>query len=254
MEKEKSHKIRYHILDEYRGFMVLNMIAYHTLWDLVYLFGWDLGWYKGDERQIWRIFIGGSFILVSGFCWQLGKKQVKRGLLVFGGGAVVTLVTLLFMPNAKIIFGVLTLHGSAMLIVAAINKLLQKIPAGIGLVVSFLLFLFVFSINNGYLGFFGIEMVKLPQAWYANWITTFLGLPMASFWSADYYSIFPWLFLYISGYFAYTILKNNKKLDWATRRICPPLGWIGKHAFLLYMLHQPVVYGVCVALDYMGII
>ena len=39
--------------------MVLNMIAYHTLWDLVYLFGWDLGWYKGDERQIWRIFIGG---------------------------------------------------------------------------------------------------------------------------------------------------------------------------------------------------
>ena len=28
------------------------------------------------------------------------------------------------------------------------------------------------------------------------------------------------------------------------RSVCPPLGWMGRHSLLLYLLHQPVIYGV----------
>ena len=29
--------------------------------------------------------------------------------------------------------------------------------------------------------------------------------------------------------------------------ISPPLGWMGRHSLLLYLLHQPVIYGVLMA-------
>lgn len=28
------------------------------------------------------------------------------------------------------------------------------------------------------------------------------------------------------------------------RSVCPALGWMGRHSLLLYLLHQPVIYGV----------
>ena len=29
--------------------------------------------------------------------------------------------------------------------------------------------------------------------------------------------------------------------------VCLPLGWLGQHSLLLYLLHQPVIYGVLLA-------
>ena len=49
---------------------------------------------------------------MSGFCVQLGHHTLRRGAQVFGAGALVTAVTLLFMPEDRVVFGVLTLLGS----------------------------------------------------------------------------------------------------------------------------------------------
>ena len=61
-----QEKTRLHLLDALRGFLLLNMIAYHGLWNLVYLFGVDLLWYRTTPGYLWQQFICWSFILLSG--------------------------------------------------------------------------------------------------------------------------------------------------------------------------------------------
>lgn len=244
-------KKRFYLIDEYRGFWMINMILYHAIWDLVYIFGCNWQWYKSDMAFYWQQSICWSFIFVSGFCWQMGKHKLKRGLQVFGAGVVITLATLIFMPDSRVIFGVLTLLGSSMLLMIPCDKVFCKMNPWIGGIASFVIFLFVYPVNEGYFGFSGVEMFDLPIELYSGWISTYLGFPMPGFWSTDYFSIVPWFFLYSVGYFVYRILfvgKESRETSFIkeamTKSICPPLGWVGRNALIIYMLHQPVVYGV----------
>ena len=46
------------------------------------------------------------------------------------------------------------------------------------------------------------------------------------------------------GYFAYSIFKKHNWLKVLRCVRFKPLEWVGRNALLIYMLHQPVVYGV----------
>ena len=253
MNENKKRFGRLHLIDEYRGFVLLNMIAYHAIWDLVYMFGVDWAWYKTDAAFYWQQWICWSFILVSGFCWQMSKKPLQRGLLIFAGGTIITLVTVIAMPASKVVFGILTFMGSAMILMIPLDKLLKKIQPAVGAVVSFLIFLFVYPVNNGYFGFGNEVMVTISDEWYADMFSTYLGFTSPGFFSTDYFSILPWMFLYITGYFCYGVvfhrapkcgIENCPLVIGLQKSICSPLGWIGRKSFIIYMLHQPVVYAV----------
>ena len=113
---------RYTLLDELRGLDLVSMMLYHGCWDLVNLFGIQADWYYGLPGHLWQQSICWVFILLSGFCVQLGHHTLRRGAQVFGAGALVTAVTLLFMPEDRVIFGVLTLLGSAMLLTGLLES------------------------------------------------------------------------------------------------------------------------------------
>ena len=81
-----------------------------------------------------------DFILLSGFCWNLGKRHLKRGLVISAWGLLITGVTYAFMPSEKILFGILTFTGTAMLLLIPLSKVLERIPAWAGFAGSFLLF------------------------------------------------------------------------------------------------------------------
>lgn len=227
-------------LDAVRGCALASMILYHAVWDLVYIFGTDWPWYRGVGAYVWQQSICWTFILLSGYCWSLGRRQLRRGLTVFACGALVTAATWLFMPGNLVQFGVLTLLGSASILLWGLAPLLSRLPARAGLAGSFSLFLLLRNVNSGCLGFEGLRLLRLPEGLYRNRLTAFLGFPPADFFSTDYFSLLPWLFLFLTGYFLFRLHPPEGR---KTRRI-PLAAAVGRRSLLIYMLHQPVVYGV----------
>ena len=165
--QQKAPASRYALLDELRGLDLVSMMLYHACWDMMFLFGIWMDWYIGWPGRLWQQSICWVFILLSGFCVPLGHRTLKRGAQVFAAGALVTVVTLVFMPEDRVVFGVLTFLGSAMLLTGVLEPLLKKIPPAAGLAVSAVLFALTYHLDERWLGFGGLRLA-LPDAWYAN--------------------------------------------------------------------------------------
>lgn len=238
-------KQRYFWIDNIRAIAMISMIIYHAVWDLVYLYGMDWGWYRSDFAFLWQQSICWTFILLSGFCWSFSKNPLKQGLIVSAGGLVVTIVTLIFSYNSRVIFGVLNLIGASALLMIPLKKVFEKIPAGVGFMTMFLAFAVTYGVNDRYFGFFGVELIELPWDLYANLFTTFVGFPEILFYSSDYFSLLPWMFLYFAGYFLYRMWKEEKipGANCLNKKV-PLLTALGKKSLIIYMLHQPVIYGI----------
>lgn len=220
--REKAPAGRYALLDELRGLDLVSMMLYHACWDLVFLFDVNMRWYAGTPGRLWQQTICWVFILLSGFCAPFGRYMLRRGTVVFGAGAVVTLATLVFMPEGRAIFGVLTFLGAAMLLTGVLEPLLKKVMPAVGL---------------------GGWKLMLPQSLYANYFTAFFGFYPDWFYSTDYFGLLPWLFLFWAGYYLHKAV-GRRRMEPLRRPVCPVLGWMGRHSLLLYLLHQPVIYGV----------
>lgn len=165
--QQKAPASRYALLDELRGLDLVSMMLYHACWDMMFLFGIWMDWYAGMPGRLWQQTICWVFILLSGFCVPLGHRTLKRGAQVFAAGALVTVVTLVFMPEDRVVFGVLTFLGSAMLLTGVLEPLLKKIPPAAGLAVSAVLFALTYHLDERWLGFGGLRLA-LPDAWYAE--------------------------------------------------------------------------------------
>ena len=198
--QQKAPASRYALLDELRGLDLVSMMLYHACWDMMFLFGIWMDWYAGMPGRLWQQTICWVFILLSGFCVPLGHRTLKRGAQVFAAGALVTVVTLVFMPEDRVVFGVLTFLGSAMLLTGVLEPLLKKIPPAAGLAVSAVLFALTYHLDERWLGFGGLRLA-LPDAWYANYFTAFFGFLPFDFYSTDYFALLPWLFLFWAGYY-----------------------------------------------------
>ncbi len=243
-------KHRLHRLDALRGGCLISMIAYHGLWNLCYLFGVPMDWYQGRIGYLWQQSICWVFLLLAGFCWSMSRSHWKRGTLILGGGVLVSLVTHLLVPAGRITFGILTCTGSCVLLLIPLEKYLSQIPEEWGAAISFALFLLLRNCAGGSLGFETLSLAELPQWLYRDLLTTYLGFPMKGFYSADYFPLIPWAFLFLSGYFLYRLLHGrglDEKLF--AKGELPVLNWMGRRSLLIYLLHQPVLYGICLAVN-----
>lgn len=240
---------RFDSLDTIRGITLISMIAYHASWDLVYLYEVDWPFYHTAGAYWWQQSICWTFILLSGYCFHLGSHRLKRGLMSFGGGLLVSLVTVFAMPDSPIICGVLTLLGTAALLTIPLDRMLSRIPAGAGFAGNFLLFCLLRNVNAGFLGFEGWNLLALPDWLYRNILTAFVGFPHDAFYSSDYFSLIPWLFLFWAGYFLYRLRRPDRGGVYL-----PVVTAMGRRSLLIYLLHQPVIYGVLEGLSLLGIL
>lgn len=232
-------------IDNIRAIAIISMVIYHAVWDLVYLYGMNWNWYRGEAAFLWQQSICWTFILLSGFCWSFSKNPLKQGLLVSGAGLLVMVVTLVASYESRIVFGVLTFIGASALILVPLRKWFEKIPAWAGVMLMFLLFAIFYGINDGGIGIFKLQLLEVPEVFYRNLFTTFWGFTEKNFFSTDYFSLLPWAFLYFVGYFLYRLWKEEKipNVRCLNRKI-PLLTILGKKSLMIYLLHQPLLYGV----------
>lgn len=236
---------RYYFVDGLRGLAIVNMVLYHFLYDVFVVYGYNPYWPFSTRAHIWQQAICWSFIFISGFVWHWGRKSnLKRGLMLNGWGLVITAVTLIVMPSETIWFGILNFIGCAVLLMILLDRVMVKVPAVLGMVVSFAAFLISKPVQLGYVGLGNIT-IHLPRMLYDIKLLTPLGFPFDGFWSSDYFPILPWMFLFLCGYFFQKIFQQQEQWkQLATIRI-PVLSFIGKKTLWIYLLHQPVIMLVC---------
>lgn len=247
-------RVRYSLLDTWRGMTLISMILYHGMFDLTSWYGNRAVWFREWPGYVWQQSICWTFILLSGFCWSLGKKPGRRGLLVFSCGWLVTAVTWVCTPDVKILFGILTFTGTAMLVMLPLKTWLDRIPPCFLLAGSAGLFFLTRNVNAGSWGFEKLVLGAVPKAWYQNLATAFLGFPSPDFYSGDYFSFIPWFFLYLTGYALYQLVKEQ---EWIMKRLQTKAGvlaWIGRHSLQVYLLHQPALMLVLTAAEQLHIL
>lgn len=233
---------RWHLIDALRGLALLNMLAMHALYDVNVVFGREPGWALRPGVHVWQQYICWSFILIAGLAYAWGRKRnLRRGVLLNLFGFAITAVTLLFVPQEAIWFGILNFLGCAILLTLALEKGLNRLPAAAGLALCALLFWFFFRINAGVLGF----GLRVPAALYRIWILTPLGFPHPDFRSSDYFPLLPWIFLFWCGFYLKRLFDQSPACRRAARTKIPLLSAIGRHTLPVYLLHQPVLMGIC---------
>lgn len=238
----KNTEGRYAIIDMLRGLALVNMVVYHAIWDLVYLYGVGWAWFLGAPGEVWQQAICCTFILVSGFSQPWSHQPIYRGAVVSLWGLAVTMVTLVVMPQALIVFGVLTCIGACMLIFGVAAPLFARLThhAGVVLAGSLLGFFSTRHLADGVFGF-GPWRWMLPADWHGNWFTTFLGWPMDGFFSADYFPLLPWLFLFAAGWALHQLMGKHDLMHFLAPRTVRPLEWCGRYSLWIYLAHQPVI-------------
>lgn len=97
------------------------------------------------------------------------------------------------------------------------------------------------SCRREFIGFEGLRLCALPARLYrANLF--WLGLPdLTRFSSADYFPLLPWVFLFWCGVFLARLWHPGRGEPPAALQ---PLCAIGRSTLPVYMLHQPVLYGL----------
>ena len=258
---ENTAAVRNHFIDAYRGITMISMVLYHASYDYFIIFMKDYDWLLPPITFLWQQSICISFIIVSGMVWQFGKKHAfKRGLILIALGTVITFVTLIFMPGETIYYGILTFMGIATLFTILYDRLyhhVNSIPVNskfgkngsaptelIYCLICLLLFALTKRFPNGYVGTRMHVLFHLPDGLYKYSALAPLGFPPSDFRSADYFPVIPWIFMYVFGYHLGNLLLNNNTFTKLGSRRIPILSWLGTKSLLVYIIHQPICYGI----------
>ncbi|MBP0979157.1 MAG: DUF1624 domain-containing protein [Oscillospiraceae bacterium] len=198
-----------------------------------------------------RDFFAGVFILISGISCNFSKNNIVRGIKCFLIGILITLVTYIFLPSELIVFGILHMLGISILIYILLNNILNNIYKYINKKIIILIFLILFfmtyRIYRGYLNILG-QKYFLPEIFYEIKFLFAFGFPSSSFRSADYFPVFPWTFLFLSGAVLGSVKPKESFPDFMFKSRFKFLEIIGKRTLLIYILHQPVffiIYKLC---------
>lgn len=244
--KPKIKKLRIHTLDELRGFAVFCMIFYHAFYSIGVFFNAKWGLDLLNFFSPAEPYFAGLFIVIAGISSQLSHSNLQRGCKLLFIAFAVTIVTFFAVgSNGMIRFGILHMLSICMIAYGLTGRFLNFIPMWAGIIINSLLFIITYNIIWGSIGIPFIFSYKLPAEWYQTDILFMFGLPNSTFTSSDYFPIIPWIFLFFVGTFLGKPAAANKFPKFMYKKRVPFLSFIGKHALIIYIAHQPVIWGIC---------
>ena len=241
----KQVQKRWPLLDFLRGFALINMLAYHGLYDYFVVYGHNSRWFYAPAINCWQELGLGLFIIVSGMTYGLihDKRRWQQVLRLQALGLIVTIATVVFMPSEAIYYGVLTFFGSIILVTLLLEnsryQLLSKVNPYGGLLLSLLAYCLTLPTEAGYCGIGAFKLFSWPRFLYQDSFAI-LGFTGSSFTSSDYVPLLPYGFLFWAGFYLWPLLNNHCPLVLKLGP-CGWLKWLGQRSLLVYVLHQPLL-------------
>ena len=237
-------KERYHLLDALRGFAIYHVIIFHFLYDVYVVYGLNPDWPYQTWVQLWQRNGCGLFVLVSGMVFALGRNTFKRGLQLQILGLIITLATYVFAPSEVIYYGILTFFGSAMWLTLLLKSFLQRVTAILGMLASVVCYVLTKDVATGVASFFGRKLFEFPEWLYQDYFAI-LGFHSNTFYSSDYVPLLPHIFLFWFGMYLFAWLRERKLTPILTGGNYKIFTWPGTHSLEIYILHQPILMGLC---------
>ena len=251
---EDAGRARIAGFDVIRGFSVVSMVGFHLCYDLAFIEGMALPWFRPPLQDIWRATISWTFLLVAGIMCSHSRSNLRRAGRYLGVAAAIYAVTLVAAVDTPISFGIIYCMGASTLLAWLVDRAgawPRTAPAlavcATALVLAFLVCLQVPSARFG-LGWLGGPWVAVPSAPFESGVLSWLGFPGPGFASGDYYPPLPFSLLYLAGVAVGRILAATGTPGPLERLTCPPLEWVGRHALPIYVIHQPVLLAVTMLL------
>jgi uncharacterized membrane protein len=223
-------------VDLLRGLAIVQMIAYHFVYDLTYFEWLHIEMTREPEWIAWRNAIVTQFLLVSGLTAGLGDAAGRPGTRfwhrwrqVAAAAALVSIASAWLFGPRLIWFGVLHFVAVALL-------LARPLPAlgALNLVVGAALVALGASVHDAH----------FDSPW-VSWI----GLAAHKPATEDYVPLLPWFGAFTFGIGlaglwrrrGFALPGSLQQLDSAPARA---LRWLGRWPLTIYLVHQPIMMGV----------
>ena len=213
------------IVDALRGVAIVLMIVFHFCFDLNHFGYIHINIYYGLGWKVFRIFIVSLFLLLVGvslvLAYQDGIKihKLLKRITILGISALsISVVTYFVFPNSWIYFGIL--HFIFFATIAGLPFIkYPKISLLVGITIIILYFLDV-----------------LHFKWLFAYLQPILDLPLYK--TEDIVRFFPWFGVVLIGIYCAKIL--NMEFKYTPKFLL----FLGRHSLLIYLIHQPILFGL----------
>ena len=226
-------------LDAFRGICILGVVIVHFVYDLVELY--DLiQWQYPPLFSLIKNWGGVLFVLLSGVCVTLGRRSLRRGLIVLGCGLGITAVTYCmyrmgFGIGILIYFGVLHCLGTCMILWAAFKKCPNRL-------------LLLLGVAMVAVGLFVRSHPTVDHFWLVP-----LGFFPPKFYTSDYFPLLPNLGFFLLGtVIGRTVYRSKESLlPMVNQRnvLVRFFSFCGRQSLVIYLAHQPILAGICMLLS-----
>jgi uncharacterized membrane protein len=228
------------IVDAARGFALAAMAVYHFCWDLGY-FGLIDADVSLDLPWRWAAhLIAGSFLALVGVSLVLASRggirwrpYLRRLVTIVVAGLAVVAVTWWLFPDAFIFFGILQVIAVS----SVLGLAFLRLPWWATAIAAAAVFAAPHVLAS--------PAFNHPALWWTGLLTVY---PATN----DFEPVLPWFGAVLVGIAAARLALPRGGPVLARWRGTGPLGralrWSGRHSLVIYLLHQPVLFGIAYVL------